>query len=321
MKAHGLLLQRHAGDPDTRRHDGRVAVDRSNLRWCSDGFEIGCDNGEKVRVPSPSTVATARASASSPPPKASRAKTSRISCCWPSRPAFGHLNRLPQTIEWLTDNGSGYIAGETRRLARDIGLEPRTTPVQSPQSNAWPKPSCARSARIRPVSALPDARRHRHAADLVRALQYRSPSQGTRIFSHRASSSRPGNPSDLSNHSGAITGFNRATLRSSHLRDTLISNQKRNCDVSVLTAVRLLWRTSTSNWVQRMTRTDTATASAIPDQTRSAVTAGNPSLPAKADNSDLPNLILRLGVFGQLGRGLGVFHGMRMAFEIEGFDR
>ena len=21
-----------------------------NCRWCSDGFEIGCDNGEKVRV-------------------------------------------------------------------------------------------------------------------------------------------------------------------------------------------------------------------------------------------------------------------------------
>ena len=27
-----------------------LAVDHSNIRWCSDGFEIGCDNGEKVRV-------------------------------------------------------------------------------------------------------------------------------------------------------------------------------------------------------------------------------------------------------------------------------
>ena len=50
MKAHGLLLQRHAGGAEQRRHDGRVAVERSNLRWCSDGFEIGCDNGETVRV-------------------------------------------------------------------------------------------------------------------------------------------------------------------------------------------------------------------------------------------------------------------------------
>jgi putative transposase len=49
MKAHGLL-QRQAGGAEQRRHNGRVAVERSNLRWCSDGFEIGCDNGEKVRV-------------------------------------------------------------------------------------------------------------------------------------------------------------------------------------------------------------------------------------------------------------------------------
>jgi putative transposase len=33
-----------------RRHDGRIAVDERNRRWCSDGFEIGCDNGERVRV-------------------------------------------------------------------------------------------------------------------------------------------------------------------------------------------------------------------------------------------------------------------------------
>ena len=27
------------------------------------------------------------------------------------------------------------VAGDTRSLARDIGLEPRTTPIESPQSN------------------------------------------------------------------------------------------------------------------------------------------------------------------------------------------
>ena len=35
MKLHGLLLARHAGGHEERPHDGRVAVDRSNLRWCS----------------------------------------------------------------------------------------------------------------------------------------------------------------------------------------------------------------------------------------------------------------------------------------------
>jgi putative transposase len=31
-------------------HKGRVAVAESNRRWCSDGFEFRCDNGEKLRV-------------------------------------------------------------------------------------------------------------------------------------------------------------------------------------------------------------------------------------------------------------------------------
>ncbi len=50
IRVHGLLLQRHAGGRDERRHDGKIAVENSNLRWCSDGFEIACDTAEKVRV-------------------------------------------------------------------------------------------------------------------------------------------------------------------------------------------------------------------------------------------------------------------------------
>lgn len=32
----------------SRVHNGAVAVDEPNQRWCSDGFEIACDNGEVV---------------------------------------------------------------------------------------------------------------------------------------------------------------------------------------------------------------------------------------------------------------------------------
>ena len=48
---------------------------------------------------------------------------------------FGPVNRLPDTIEWLSDNGSCYVATGTRKFARDLGLKPRTTPFESPQSN------------------------------------------------------------------------------------------------------------------------------------------------------------------------------------------
>ena len=48
---------------------------------------------------------------------------------------FGLVSPLPAPIEWLSDNGSPYTARQTRRLARDIGLVPCTTPIESPQSN------------------------------------------------------------------------------------------------------------------------------------------------------------------------------------------
>ena len=51
MRDHRLRLHRRGEKPvSSRRHDGRIAVDVSNTRWCSDGFELSCDNGERVRV-------------------------------------------------------------------------------------------------------------------------------------------------------------------------------------------------------------------------------------------------------------------------------
>ena len=51
MRTHGLLLARaRMPSRPSRRHEGRVAVPASNQRWCSDGFEFRCDNGEPVRT-------------------------------------------------------------------------------------------------------------------------------------------------------------------------------------------------------------------------------------------------------------------------------
>ena len=50
MHLHGLLLARHKGYRPDHSHDGKVITLKSNLRWCSDGFEIHSDNREVVRV-------------------------------------------------------------------------------------------------------------------------------------------------------------------------------------------------------------------------------------------------------------------------------
>ncbi len=186
MRHHGLLLQRHSGKDESRRHDGRVAVDRSNLRWCSDGFEIGCDNHEKVRVAFALDCCDREALgfvATTEGIKGEDVQTLMIAAV---EARFGQVNRLPHTIEWLSDNGSCFIAADTKALARQIGLEPRTTPVRRPQSNGMAEAFVKTIKRdyVR-VSPLPDARtvidqlpswfEHYNTVHPHRALGYRSP--------------------------------------------------------------------------------------------------------------------------------------------------
>lgn len=48
-------------------------LDKVAVRWCSDGFEIGCDTKEEVRVALPTTTVTLKQTPMSPPPRSSRA--------------------------------------------------------------------------------------------------------------------------------------------------------------------------------------------------------------------------------------------------------
>lgn len=135
MKAHGLLLERHTAGGVERRHDGRVAVDRPDTRWCSDGFEIGCDNGERVRIAFTLDCCDREAIAWVATTGGINSGDVRDLMIESVEQRFGLVNPLPLSIEWLSDNGSPYTARETRALAHEIGLVPCTTPIESPQSN------------------------------------------------------------------------------------------------------------------------------------------------------------------------------------------
>ena len=186
MKAHGLLLQRHSGRGEERRHEGRVAVDVRNTRWCSDGLEIGCENGEKVRVAFALDCCDREAMGYVATTAGISAEDVRDLMVASVEHRFGQVNRLPRPIEWLTDNGSCFTARDTRRFARDIGLIPRTTPIKSPQSNGMAEAFVRTLKRdyVR-VSSKPDARSvlqqlpgwiaHYNTVHPHRALGYRSP--------------------------------------------------------------------------------------------------------------------------------------------------
>src|SRR6188472_4404457 len=185
MKVHGLLLDRHVGG-DERRHDGRIAVDERNRRWCSDGFEIGCDNGERVRVAFALDCCDREAMSFLATTGGISGDDVRDLMVAAVEHRFGRVNRLPVTIEWLSDNGSCYIAGDTRSFARDIGLEPRTTPIESPQSNGMAEAFVRTIKRdyVR-ISPRPDAKTvmrqlpawiaHYNEVHPHKALGYRSP--------------------------------------------------------------------------------------------------------------------------------------------------
>ena len=186
MKVHGLLLQRHTGDGVERRHDGRVAVDRPDLRWCSDGFEIGCDNGERVRIAFSLDCCDREAISWVATTGGIDSGDIRDLMIESVEHRFGLANRLPVQIEWLSDNGSPYTAGETRKLAREIGLGPCTTPIESPQSNGMAEAFVKTFKRdYARVSPRPDAasvlRRldgwfeHYNTVHPHKALGYRSP--------------------------------------------------------------------------------------------------------------------------------------------------
>ena len=135
MRQNGMLLARHTGRRKGRLHDGKVIVLRSNLRWCSDGFEIACWNGDLVRLAfiidahdreiiAWQAVANAGISGSMVRDMMLDAVETRFAAI-----------RLPHPVEWLTDNGSVYTAKETRDFAMALNLVPCFTPIQSPESN------------------------------------------------------------------------------------------------------------------------------------------------------------------------------------------
>ena len=140
MAGNGLLLPKAPRRRQSSRlHEGKVEVASSDQRWCSDGFEIKCDSGQTVTA------------------------TFAKDCCdreilawraWegkglPGEPVremlieavekrFGTVESVPSghKLEFLSDNGSAYIATQTRQMARALGLKPINAPVCSPQSNA-----------------------------------------------------------------------------------------------------------------------------------------------------------------------------------------
>ena len=138
MHQAALLLEPCTGRREGRGHDGKVMVMRSNLRWCSDGLEFACWNGEIIRMAfiidafdreiiAWTALSGAGISGSGVRDMMLEAVDKR----------FGSA-RAPQPIEPQSDNGSPYTAKETRDFATALNLVPCFTPVPK-RLGLWPQ--------------------------------------------------------------------------------------------------------------------------------------------------------------------------------------
>lgn len=127
------MLARFTDSQPGKAHTGKVSTLQRNQRWGSDGFEIACDNGERVRVIFLDICdrEVMAYSATTGGHSADMAQSVMLACV---EKRFGDVKTL-QPVEWLSDNGSCYTARETVTFAAALGIVNKFTPARSPQSN------------------------------------------------------------------------------------------------------------------------------------------------------------------------------------------
>jgi len=157
MQKNGLCLAPHTGRRQPREHKGKVETPRSDMRWCSDGLEFTCWNGEVVRIAFVLDCHDREVIGWTATTGGITGEMIRDMMIESVERRFRSV-RAPHRLEWLTDNGSVYAAGKTVEIALALGLTPCFTPVESPESNGMAEAFVKTFKRdyVR-ISPIPDA--------------------------------------------------------------------------------------------------------------------------------------------------------------------
>lgn len=133
MKRNKLLLIKAIRRPK-RAHTGKVETLLSNTRWCSDSFSIQCWNGDQVYVAFSLDTCDREVMRYIASTIGIDGQAIRDLMLETVEYRFGDT-KVSRPLQWLSDNGSCYTARETVSFGRQLGLDIRTTPVCSPESN------------------------------------------------------------------------------------------------------------------------------------------------------------------------------------------
>lgn len=135
MDIDGWKLPRSARRRTGRAHTGIIRRDGSNERWCSDGLEIACWNGDIVQIAFALDCHDREVISHVAVPRDLHGVDIRQLMHRAVAARFGAGTRPDVPVQWLSDNGSMYTALDTILAAERLNLVPITTPAASPQSN------------------------------------------------------------------------------------------------------------------------------------------------------------------------------------------
>lgn len=135
MAMDGLLLRKPVNRPQ-RPHEGKVITLKSDTRYCSDIFEFKCDDGQEIHVAFSLDCHDREAiSFVAKPHDLDHGDIMRLMDQTTTSRFGSSVEKLPQPIQWLSDNGGQYTAEATKEYGKVWGYEMRTTPAYSPESN------------------------------------------------------------------------------------------------------------------------------------------------------------------------------------------
>jgi putative transposase len=141
MREHKLLLQRYTGK-STRTHDGVIITLKSNLRWCSDSFEIRCWNGERIQVAFSLDCCDREAMRYVATTGGISGEMIRDLMAETLEHRFGAgVKSAPHPIEWLSDNGHRTPLARRAYSARPWAFSSAPRRPTRRSRTEWPKPS------------------------------------------------------------------------------------------------------------------------------------------------------------------------------------
>jgi len=135
MKESQLLLPKYVGFKPERKHEGKVITLRSNTRWCSDSLQFRCWDGQKIELAFVMDTCDREILSYVATTSHLSAEDVQDMLVMSLEKRFPNAVKVPFSIEWLTDNRGIFTSGDTKILAKQIGLIPCQTPAYSPESN------------------------------------------------------------------------------------------------------------------------------------------------------------------------------------------